>query len=237
MAVCSIDKVRREKLFTAVVSLINDQVQANEILDVKSIAQKIYDKILSVSDDRAKALSYAMLVPNIINKALVLNPAFQKYIVNNNIDTRPIAQLAVKIDDAPSDTVLNVIAEFLGQVPFSKQINSAKETVEAQQKTDAQNDAAQAPTTLNFSAKPKTLFSTTGQQSIPGENVPDPSMSFYYDILKTLNVNNLNTDGGIVCESLKNTHCPKNSLHSLPKSAATRLETALGVWTCSPLNA
>jgi hypothetical protein len=71
MAVCSIDKERRLKLNVAVASLIKEQVENKKPINIQEVAQRIYDKILSVSNDRAKALSYAMLVPSIANKAFV----------------------------------------------------------------------------------------------------------------------------------------------------------------------
>jgi hypothetical protein len=202
MAVCSIDKERRLKLNVAVASLIKEQVENKKPINIQEVAQRIYDKILSVSNDRAKALSYAMLVPSIANKAFVLNQDIQDYIVDNDIDTKEIAKLARKLNTAPSNTVLNVIAEFLGQEPLSKKFENAEEKLKAQKKLDAENKSAESSTILNFSAKPNTLFSTTGQQSIPGTDTPDPSMSFYYDILKRLDVNNLNTEEGVVYDGV-----------------------------------
>ena len=202
MAVCSIDKERRLKLNVAVASLIKEQVENKKPINIQEVAQRIYDKILSVSNDRAKALSYAMLVPSIANKAFVLNQDIQDYIVDNDIDTKEIAKLARKLNTSPSNTVLNVIAEFLGQEPLSKKFENAEEKLKAQKKLDAENKSAESSTILNFSAKPNTLFSTTGQQSIPGTDTPDPSMSFYYDILKRLDVNNLNTEEGVVYDGV-----------------------------------
>lgn len=203
MAVCKLKEEQLLQLYKVGGAYVKETIKEGSNLDIKPLVELIYNKALSKTNDRAKALSYALVMPEIFNDVLSLKSEYEDYAIETNFDYAPLKKLAYNIRKASDDTVLDVIAEFLGQVPFSKQIDSAKETVEAQQKTDAQNNAAQAPVTLNFSAKPNTLFSTTGQQSIPGENIPDPSMSFYYDILKRLNVNNLNTEGGVSYEGVE----------------------------------
>ena len=202
MAVCKLQEEQLLQLYKVGAGYVKDTIKEGTNLDIKPLVELIYNKVLSKTNDRAKALSYALVMPEIFNEVLTLNPAFEDYAIETNFDYAPLKKLAYRIRKASDDTVLNVIAEYLGQASFLQQINSAKENVTAQQKTDAQNNAAQAPVSLNFSAKPKSLLSTSGQQAIPGTNTPDVNMSFYYDILKELNINNLDTEGGVVYEGV-----------------------------------
>ncbi len=204
MQLCNIDKSQRELLYRAIAAIINDAIQNKQPIDTKKIGNQIYDIVYKKSQDNAKALSYVLLVPKAIDQILSFNDNFKDYAVDNKFEFDELAKLVSSLNKSSEETILNDISTFLGKMSNKNSFEDAQKDLQNLQSEQAKNKNSKILVPSSYLAKPESLYTTTGQQGLREDiNIPDPSMQFYYDIIKKLNTNYINEEGGVVYPNVK----------------------------------
>jgi predicted NAD-dependent protein-ADP-ribosyltransferase YbiA (DUF1768 family) len=193
MSFCPINKNEDLlKVYKYVRTALEKQINDNKKVDPKAIARELYDYVLRKSNDPAKALSYAHLVPSLTRQAYGASDKVSGYMAQTNFDINAITNLAIDWKTNP----LEKVSKYLGldEEPI-KQIEEAAEVQgnkNAAEESKEQNLLDNWITVRDY-ALPGDLLATTGQEAqtdadnqIPENNIKNPEVALYYSVQRQL---------------------------------------------------
>jgi hypothetical protein len=172
--VCVLNDAQQKAFLKKVAKDLYSMTKAGKSFNLKDYIASIYNRVKEKTGDEAKAQTYAALVPTKIGLARQFNKDIRK-LVSNIQQLEETQDLLENIDNVP---------EYLGVVKQEPLAPKEDPVAQAQNAFDMANPTQ--PTVSTFSARPNSLFTTTG-------NEEDQDLVFSYAFLRNFILNNENT--------------------------------------------
>ena len=162
--VCSLSNDQQKELLAEVAATIDDLIEDKKPFNLKSVVQEFYDFIYESTGETGTAKLYASLIPTNL-RISVVNKKLGKYLAPHLMD---ITDLEDKIENN-----IDYIDQYLGISPDAS-LDDVKKFNEEEALRKAYLEFLDAqpplPTAVVYSARPATLFATTGESRIPGRD-------------------------------------------------------------------
>lgn len=159
--------------------------------DLPSYIRSIYDRVLSKSNDKALAQTYAQLVPENIQRVISFNPEVRKH-VTKTTDMNRFYQVISDFENFQNvEDFLGIgegIEEDVKDAAASENENSLNPVQEPELTPHELTKSVE--TTSTWKAKPSSGLTTTGQEAlyINGKrtDIADPDKAFHYNIARSI---------------------------------------------------
>jgi hypothetical protein len=160
--VCSLSNDQQKELLAEVAATIDDLIESKKPFNLKSIVKDFYDFVYEATGEVATAKLYASLVPTNLRLSVV-NKKLSKYLVPNLVEISDLE------DEIEKD--VNYLSKFLGiqeEIEDEDVLKFNEEEAARKAYEEFLQSQPPLPTPTVYSARPSTLFATTGESRVSG---------------------------------------------------------------------